>query len=346
MAPTRSPRPPRSRAGPPPAARTIRAEVALPAVDALPARVARAAEARTGFLGPDTTVYRLIHDQADDLPQVQVDRAGSTAIIQAYHPQWGPLLGALAEAVCRHGGVGSARAVVREQGGTSAGQEVWHGQAPEESSAWENGLAFRVRPRDASLNMGLFPDARGARSRVRLLARGQSVLNLFAYAGGFTVAALAGGAIGVDHVDTNPKMASWGARNVAINGLRTRACRFVVDDAAHFSQRAVRQNRRYGLVVVDPPTFGRSPRGVHTNHALSDLAQVVFRAATPSGRVLWCNNTATLTAADLWCILAEAAADAGTALTWEDTLEAGADFPRAGPGMSPQRFKALQLRIR
>lgn len=293
-----------------------------------------------------TDIARLVHDAADALPGLQVDRMGTVAVVQAYVGSWQERLPQVAEVLLEsQPGLRSVRAMVRLPGGRSSGPEHRAGLPLEdEFSATEDGLAFRVRAADESLNAGIFPDARLARRRVRELSAGQAVLNLFSYAGGFTVAALAGGASAVDHVDANAKMAGWGARNVLINGLSARACRFIVDDAAHFTARMARQGRQYGLVVLDPPTFGRSTRGTHTNQALADVCADALRVLAPGGRLLFSNNTRSLAAADLWSHVQAASAAVGLGVTWEDTIHAGPDFPRLSTAPELDRFKMVVAR--
>lgn len=330
-----------------------RARVSEPPFDAraagplLTQRVDAALRARAPTWNPQNTIMRLVHDAADGLPGLQVDRMGPLAVVQAYHPAWEARLPAVAHALLQaDASLTTVRAMVRAPGGQRLGEEVREGAAlADEYTAFELGCAFRIRPADESLNVGIFPDARVARQRVRQWAQGHAVLNLFAYAGGFTVAAMVGGATTVDHVDTNPKMAPWGARNVEANGLNPKLCRFVVDDAAHFLARLVRQGRRYGLVVVDPPTFGRSQRGTHNNQALADLCGNALRVCQPGGRVMVANNTRQLAAPQLWEVVAQSAQGAGVPVQWEGTVEAGDDYPRHTQHAALDRFKMVVARV-
>lgn len=86
------------------------------------------------------------------------------------------------------------------------------------------------------------------------------VLNLFAYTGGATVAALSAGA-SVCHVDSSQGMVNWAKENVSSSGLRERPVRFLVDDVVKFVNREIRRNNKYDMVIMDPPSYGRGKNG-------------------------------------------------------------------------------------
>ncbi len=86
------------------------------------------------------------------------------------------------------------------------------------------------------------------------------VLNLFAYTGGATVAALCAGA-SVCHVDSSQGMVNWAKENVSSSGLRERPVRFLVDDVVKFVNREIRRNNKYDMIIMDPPSYGRGKNG-------------------------------------------------------------------------------------
>jgi 23S rRNA (cytosine1962-C5)-methyltransferase len=86
------------------------------------------------------------------------------------------------------------------------------------------------------------------------------VLNLFGYTGLASLAAASAGA-SVTHVDASKKILEWARANQALSGLSSRPIRWIVDDALKFAQREVRRGSRYDGVIIDPPKFGRGPRG-------------------------------------------------------------------------------------
>ena len=86
------------------------------------------------------------------------------------------------------------------------------------------------------------------------------VLNLFAYTGGATVAALSAGA-SVCHVDSSQGMVNWAKENVLSSGFKDRPVRFLVDDVVKFVNREIRRNNKYDMIIMDPPSYGRGKNG-------------------------------------------------------------------------------------
>jgi 23S rRNA (cytosine1962-C5)-methyltransferase len=93
-----------------------------------------------------------------------------------------------------------------------------------------------------------------------LLAPGEGVLNLFGYTGLASLIAARGGA-SVTHVDASKKAIGFGRENQALSGLEAASIRWIADDALAFTQREARRGRRYNMVILDPPKFGRGPNG-------------------------------------------------------------------------------------
>ena len=124
-------------------------------------------------------------------------------------------------------------------------------------------LTFQVKPMNFK-HTGLFPEQATnwdfAMEQIRRAGRPISVLNLFAYTGGATVACAAAGA-SVCHVDAARGMVSWGRDNARASGLEDAPIRWIVDDCAKFVEREIRRGRRYDAVIMDPPSYGRGPSG-------------------------------------------------------------------------------------
>jgi 23S rRNA (cytosine1962-C5)-methyltransferase len=129
------------------------------------------------------------------------------------------------------------------------------------------GMRFKLSGTDFG-HLGVFPEQRAlwrwigetltaARER---LPRPPSVLNLFAYSGGATLAAARAGAE-VCHLDASQGMVEWARENAALNGMQATPIRWIVDDAHKFMDRERRRGRRYDAIVLDPPTYGHGRRG-------------------------------------------------------------------------------------
>ncbi len=124
-------------------------------------------------------------------------------------------------------------------------------------------LRFQVKPMNFK-HTGVFPEQAVnwdfIQSAVRQANRPISVLNLFAYTGGATLAAAAAGA-SVCHVDAAKGMVAWAKENAACSSLQGAPIRWIVDDCAKFVEREIRRGRRYDAIIMDPPSYGRGPSG-------------------------------------------------------------------------------------
>ena len=86
------------------------------------------------------------------------------------------------------------------------------------------------------------------------------MLNLFAYTGGATLAAAAAGA-SVTHVDASKGMVTWARENAVSSGLKDAPIRWLVDDCTKFVEREIRRGNHYDGIIMDPPSYGRGPKG-------------------------------------------------------------------------------------
>ena len=124
-------------------------------------------------------------------------------------------------------------------------------------------LTFNVKPMNFK-HTGVFPEQAAnwdfIREKVAGAGRPVRVLNLFAYSGGATLAAAAGGAE-VFHVDASKGMVQWAKENAVVSGLADRPIHWMVDDCAKFIQREIRRGRKYDGIIMDPPSYGRGPSG-------------------------------------------------------------------------------------
>ena len=124
-------------------------------------------------------------------------------------------------------------------------------------------LTFSIMPMGFK-HTGLFPEQAAnwdvMRELIASANRPISVLNLFAYTGGATVACLAAGA-SVCHVDAAKGMVERAAENVRLSHLEDKPVRYIVDDCFKFVQREIRRGRKYDAIIMDPPSYGRGPGG-------------------------------------------------------------------------------------
>ena len=134
---------------------------------------------------------------------------------------------------------------------------------PESWQVNYDGLVFKISPTGFK-HTGLFPEQAVNwdlfRKLIREAGRPISVLNLFAYTGGATLACLQAGAT-VCHVDASKGMVQWAKDNAALSGLSDRPVRWIVDDCEKFVQREIRRGHHYDAIIMDPPSYGRGPTG-------------------------------------------------------------------------------------
>ena len=126
----------------------------------------------------------------------------------------------------------------------------------------EQGLLFHV-DLTKRIDTGLFLDQAVARDGVRAVCAGLDVLNLFSYTGSFSVYAAAGGARSVTSVDLSSTYTEWCEKNLAANGFSGGAYPCVSQDAGEYIWKAVKERRKYGLIIFDPPSFSNSRKMEH-----------------------------------------------------------------------------------
>ncbi len=169
----------------------------------------------------------------------------------------------------------------------------WLGEPVEpEIVVRENDLRLRIRPYDG-YSVGLFLEQRENRGRIRELAARRSVLNTFAYTCAFSVAAALGKAASTTNVDVSRKYLEWGKRNYEENGIGLSQHQFICSDIFDYYRRAQRQGRRFDLIILDPPTFGRAKRPKRTFVLTEDLERLVRGAVEllePGGVILLATN--------------------------------------------------------
>lgn len=136
-------------------------------------------------------------------------------------------------------------------------------QLPQQWQISYGSLTFHLKPFSFK-HTGLFPEQAvnwdWFSEKIRSAGRPVKVLNLFAYTGGATLAAAAAGA-SVTHVDASKGMVGWAKENAAASGLGDAPIRWLVDDCVKFVEREIRRGNTYDAIIMDPPSYGRGPKG-------------------------------------------------------------------------------------
>lgn len=268
----------------------------------------------------DTDGYRLVHGENDGLPGLVVDRYADTLVIKLYTAAWIPHLRDVVTALVEF--VPLRRLVLRLSRAVSAdpvaccGLEDGEILLGDRLSAplvfYENGLAFEVDVLQGQ-KTGFFLDQRENRARVAALVQpGDSVLNVFAYTGGFSLyAARAGAALVVSQDISQPALAA-ALRNFRLNeGVPLVAAaehELLLGDAFITLQELRRTQRQFDVVVVDPPSFAQNQGQVA--RALTAYGRLVRRGLgvlRPGGTLVMCSCSSRVTADAFYAAVVKAA---------------------------------------
>ena len=252
-------------------------------------RMQTASAMRDRLLPPDTNAFRLLHGEGDRLPGVVCDVYDAYAVLR-FDGQgiehWRKLIVELLTEILRPRGVGHL--LVRSGRGSQLKVEAVFGIRLEQPiPVIERGMRLMVDLVKGQ-KTGLFLDHRESRWKIRSLAKDLSVLNLYGYTGGFSVAAGLGDAKTVTTVDIAPAAVDLAARNWELNGLETSRHETHISDVSAFLENpTMLNNQRYDLIISDPPSF--APREANVESALkgyTNLHRAALDLVAPGGYFL------------------------------------------------------------
>lgn len=216
---------------------------------------------REPLLETDTNSYRLLHGENDGLPGLVADVYAEVVVVKIYSAIWQPYLSVLLPQIFE---VAKAKTLVvrlsrnlqnEKDFNWTDGQVAFGELASEEIIFREHGLRFSANVIKGH-KTGFFLDHRHNRKRVGELASGQTVLDVFAYAGGFSVHALAGGATEVTSLDISAQALEMAKKNVSLN-FEKKNYHTLAADAFGAMEKMISSGKKFGLVVVDPPSFAK-----------------------------------------------------------------------------------------
>lgn len=240
----------------------------------------------------NTNCYRLVHGEGDNLPGLIIDYYDGVCVMQAHSVGMFRAKRQISDALQKVYGK-SLKAVYDKSSGTApfkAGLDLIDGYlyrsedfSDDEQVVLENGHKFMVNWTEGQ-KTGFFLDQRENRALVGSLAKGRNVLNLFCYTGGFSIYALASGAVHVDSVDSSRKAMMMVDRNVAINGFDESRHTSLCCDAIDYLRDV--PEGKYDLIIVDPPAFAKH-RGALKNalRAYQRLNAAAISKVAPGGFV-------------------------------------------------------------
>lgn len=327
---------------------------AVPGRELFAERFDAALRTRRELLSPETTGFRAVHSEGDLCPGVVLDVFGETAVLDLTTGgtiRWRPELESAAREL-----FAPRRLVVRETGterdkGAAANRTSFPPPSPERSGAseeraefLENGLTFYADV-SSGQKTGFFLDQRDNRSRLRALARSRTVLDLFSYSGGFSVAALAGGASRAVSVDSSESALRLAREHRRANGFADGEEGFVRADVFEDVRRRVDRGESWDVVVCDPPAFARK-RGDLTRAArgYQDVNRLAMSLVAPGGFLLTCSCSGLVDADLFQKIVFSASLEAGRTFELVARQGAGADHPVSLDCPEGEYLKGLWLR--
>jgi 23S rRNA (cytosine1962-C5)-methyltransferase len=295
-------------------------------------RMAGAVALRARIVPPHTDGYRVVHAEGDFLPGLIVDRFGAVLVAQATtegteraRPLWlPPLLAAFPGATV----VQKNDLASRQGEGLAPADELLAGAAmPARAEFREHRLSF-VAEIAGGQKTGFFLDQRENRDLVRRHAAGRSVLDVFSYSGAFGVAALAGGATRVAHVDTSAAALELARENHRLNGQDTGRVSFAAADAFEDLRARVQAGETWDLVITDPPAFAKKRGDVdRACRGYKDINRLALKLLSPGGLLLACSCSGPIDPALFQKVLFAAALDAGVTARLLERRGAGPDHP-------------------
>lgn len=279
-----------------------------------------------------STCYRLVHGEGDGLPGLIIDWYDGVCVLQAHSVGMFRAKRQICEALKKIYG-DTLRAVYDKSSGTApfkAGLDLVDGYlfkaegfSDDEQTVLENGHKFIVNWTEGQ-KTGFFLDQRENRALVGRHSCGRNVLNLFCYTGGFSIYALAAGAVHVDSVDSSAKAMMMVDRNVALNGFAADRHTSWCCDAIEFLKNCPED--KYDLMIVDPPAFAKH-RGVLKNalRAYQRLNAAAIAKVAPGGLIFTYSCSQVVDKESFALTVFSAAASVGRSVRILDRLNQPAD---------------------
>ena len=296
-------------------------------------RIAQAVAARAWF-DIDSDGLRLVHGEADGLPGLVVDRYGDTLVAQFTSCGSERFKAVVADALLQVTGLTRlyerSDASVRALEGLPEQTGWLRGQGPTELTIREHSWRLTVDVASGH-KTGFYLDQRESRRRFYEHTRRRGfaqVLNCYCYTGGFTVAALAGGAGHVTSIDSSAPALERARAHVQLNGLEAARATFLDADVNASLRRFIDEGRRFDAIVLDPPKF--APTVAHAERAArayKDINRLAFKLLEPGGELFTYSCSGGISADLFHKIVASAGTDAGVDGYISERLQGASDHP-------------------
>lgn len=238
------------------------------------ARIHDALALRARVVPPETNAYRLLHGEGDRTPGVVCDRYDHVAVLKldADGESLAQLKGELLEALREQLGAIGITTLIERAGRRGGAMRVHWGELPPQPMVvLEHGMKLAADVAHGQ-KTGLFLDQREARARIRSIARGAALVNLYGYTGGFSIAAALGGARHVTTVDIAPPALELAEKTFELNGVDAERHTTVASDVHAWLKAQAERRARYDIVIADPPNF--APSEAAREAALASYAEL------------------------------------------------------------------------
>ncbi len=291
-----------------------------------------AAVARRGqlFDRSDTDAFRLVHAEADFLPGLIVDKYGGFLVLQSQTAgcdRIKPIIAAALNEILKPAGIYERGDVTaRKLEGLQHANGLLLGIPPPDLlEIKENGLRFLVNLQHGQ-KTGFYLDQRENRQRVARFAKNKTVLDAFAYSGGFGISTLAGGAAAVLSIDSSPAALELLKKNYEINGFSQ--SEFLQGDVFEILRKFHKENRSFEMIILDPPKLAPTKaQAERAQRAYKDLNLRAMKLLAPEGILATFSCSSGVTAEAFQQIVFWAAIDAGREVQILERLSQGEDHP-------------------
>ena len=260
------------------------------------------------MLQTDTNAYRLIFGENDSLPGVICDIYDKVAVLKIYSRIWFPYLEEIKQALLN---LTTIEAIVLRY--ARQVQKTLTAEQPQEGSLLYGQLDNpEVQFKEHGVNFvanvikghktGFFLDHRHNRLSVQKIAEGKTVLDVFAYAGGFSVHALCGGAKEVTSLDLSAQALELSSRNVALNKVKGKHLK-LKGDAFKLLEELIARGKQYDIVIIDPPAFAKAAKEIQT--ALKQyerLAELGIKLVASKGTLILASCSSRVLADDFFAL--------------------------------------------
>ena len=296
---------------------------------------------------PDTdNAWRLVNAESDGLPGVTIDRYHDYLVgqfLSAGAEYWkADIVGQLQTLLSPKGIYERSDVEVREREGLKPRSGLLAGEEPPELiEIGLDGWTLLVDVRKGHKTGAYLDQSRNSR-RVRHYARDRDVLNCFSYSGGFTLAALAGGAGNVTNVEASAEVLALADRNLAVNRLAAERVENVQGDAFEVLRRFRDGRRRFDMVILDPPKFVSSAQQLRRGcRGYKDINLLAMKLLTDNGILVTFSCSGHVSPELFQKIVADAAQDAGREARILEFLAQSPDHPVALPFPEGRYLKGL-----